>query len=284
MDKEHAALAINLIVSLHRADRAREARRICRATLALYEDVGREWGRYKQMQALHAVLNIELGNLHEGLRGLHETYPLLPEQLKRSFAGKLVETMLLSGLTPLTYAAAIGEDSPSKTVALLRFAALTQDDVMLKRFVNRVAHSELSSPSAVWMQWGRGMANVQRKQKAEHPDAIQVFENALAEERARVAVRPAQEFAYSVAGARLALALGKSAAARRYHTQAQQQLDGLEPEVSPQMLALAQHWANALEIYSQGSKAKGASEYRAMAKGFFQEFFGKGYGSYIRFL
>lgn len=281
MDKEHAALAINLVASLHRADRAREARRICRAALALYEDVGREWGRYNQLMALHAVLNIELGNMRDGLRDLHDTYPVLPEQIQRSFAGKLVETMLLSGLTPLPYATAIGEDSPSKAVALLRFAALVDDAEQLRKLQNRYADAR--HLSGFWAVWARGLAGVQRR-KGEEASPMQELEEALEAERRDMAVRPTQEFACAAAAARLALSLDNAAAARKWHADAQQRLDGLEPDVSPQMLALAQHWANALAIFPEGSKAKGAATSRAMAKGFFREFFEKGYGSYARFL
>ncbi len=289
MDKEHAALAINLIVSLHRADRAREARRICRATLALYEDVGRDWGRYKQMQALHAVLNIELGNLREGLRDLHDTYPVLPDQLKRSFSGKLVETMLLSGLTPLPYATAIGEDATSKAVALVRFAALMEDFEQLGRVVERYEGDDRTglSDDSIWQVWAHGLAATKgeaKKARGEDGDPLTGFESAVNAERGRVAVRPTQEFAYAVAGSTLARAAGNDKAARKYHDDAQTRLDSLDPTVSPQMLALAQHWANALALFPENSKAKSAAASRAMALGFFREFFEKGDGSYARFL
>lgn len=286
MDKEHAALAINLVASLHRADRAREARRICRAALALYEDVGRDWGRYQQLLALHAVLNIELGNMRDGLRDLHDTYPVLPAQIQRSFAGKLVETMLLSGLTPLPYATAIGEDSPSKAVALVRFAALMEDAEQLRKLAARYGGDESSGLSGFWQAWADGMATkgAPKKGKADAPEPLEMLQRAIEAERNNVAVRPTQEFAYAAATARLALTVGDAPAARKFHADAQQRLDTLEPDVSPQMLALAQHWANALAIFPEGSKAKGASTSRAMAQGFFREFFEKGYGSYARFL
>ncbi|MBX3459971.1 MAG: hypothetical protein KF696_08390 [Planctomycetes bacterium] len=288
MDKEHAALAINLIVSLHRADRAREARRICRATLALYEDVGKDWGRYKQIQALHAVLNIELGNLREGLRDLHDTYPVLPDQLKRSFSGKLVETMLLSGLTPLSYATGIGEDHSSKAVALVRFAGLMEEWSQLAQIHERYKGDDRLglADGSIWEAWARGLATAtgNRKKGKDDNDPVAAFEAAVNAERGRIAVRPTQEFAYAVAGARLALAAGNTKAALKYHEAAQQRLDTLDPNVSPQMLSLAQHWANALALYPDGSKAKNTAAQRAMAEGFFREFFDKGYGTYARFL
>jgi hypothetical protein len=113
---------------------------------------------------------------------------------------------------------------------------------------------------------------------------MEAFESAMASERSRGAVRPVQEFAYATAGCALARAAGKGKAARKHHDEAQQRLDNLDAAVSPQMLAQAQHWANALAIYPAGSKAREAEASRAMAQGFFREFFEKGYGSYARFL
>ena len=191
MDKDHAALAINLIVSLHRADRCREARRICRATLALYEDVGADWGRYKQLMALHAVLNIELGFMREGLRDLHDTYPVLPDQLKRSFSGKLVESMLLSGLTPLEYAPAIGDESSAKAVALVRFAGLMDDPEHVRAFLKRYAGNDRTGLPAdsIWEAYGRGLAN-------DGKDAVAGFEKAVEAERNRIAVHQNHDFAF----------------------------------------------------------------------------------------
>jgi transcriptional regulator with XRE-family HTH domain len=273
MDKDHLALAINLVASLHRADRAREARRICRAALALYEDVGSEWGRYRQLRALHAILNIELGNLRDGLRDLHDTYPVLPPQLKRSFSGKLVETLLLSDLTPLKYATAIGEDSQSKAAALVRVAGLLGDFEYIRELLNSELGAELEG--SIWRAWARGLIAA---------DTVDGFESAIEAERGRVAVRPAQEFAYRVAATRLALVCDKPKVARKAFEDAQEQLDGLDPAVSPQMLALAQHHANALELYPPGSKAKGSESLRIMAQAFFREYFDRGYGAYARFL
>jgi transcriptional regulator with XRE-family HTH domain len=294
MDKDHLALAINLIASLHRADRAREARRICRAALALYEDVGSEWGRYRQLRALHAVLNIELGNLREGLRDLHDTYPVLPTQLKRSFSGKLVETMLLSDLTPLEYAAAIGEDSNSKAVALIRFAALSGEHERLQAFFYQYKGDERTglAEGSIWYAWAEGLVQVQVTQKkrkkgragSDEVEPLKAFENALNAERARIAVRPTQEFAYAVAGARLAHAAGDRKAATRYFDEAQDRLEKLDPAVSPQMLALAQHHANALELFDSKSKSKHADTLKMMAIAFFREYFDRGYGAFARFL
>jgi hypothetical protein len=222
--------------------------------------------------------------MREGLRDLHDTYPVLPDQLKRSFSGKLVETMLLSGLTPLPYATAIGEDSTSKAVALVRFAALMEEWEQMGKFAARF---EPDLTDTVWHAWARGLAvakGMARKSKVEGVEGMEAFESAMASERSRGAVRPAQEFAYATAGCALARATGQGKAARKYHDEAQQRLDNLDAAVSPQMLAQAQHWANALAIYPAGSKAREAEASRAMAQGFFREFFEKGYGSYARFL
>jgi chaperonin cofactor prefoldin len=283
IDKDHAALAINLVASLHRADRCREARRICRATLALYEDVGKEWGRYKQLQALHAILNIELGHMRDGLRDLHDTYPVLPDQLKRSFSGKLVESMLLSGLTPLAYATAIGEDSNSKAVALLRFAALVDDFAHLKEIVDRYGDDERVglAQGSIWDVYAKGLL---RASGGEVKDVLKGFEAALGAERTRVAVRPTQDFAYAACGAHLALVCVDDKAARQYHEEAQQKLDSLDPAVSPQIMALAQHHANALRLYPEGSKAKQATAARSMALHFFRQHHEAGYGSFSRWL
>ncbi|MCC6465260.1 MAG: hypothetical protein IT463_07980 [Planctomycetes bacterium] len=281
MEKEHMALAINLIVSLHRADRVREARRICRATLALYEDAGREWGRYTQLQALHAVLNIELGNLREGLRDLHDAYPLLPEQLKRSFSGKLAESMLLAGLAPLPHAGAIGEDSTAKAVALARFAGLVEDLPALRDIVKRYGGDEKEGLGAdsVWFAYATGLLQAGGLAKAEDAPAA-ALERALVAERGRVAVRPTQDFAYSACLCQLARLGGDDKAARRHHDEAQQRMDSLDPQVSPQMLALALHHANALRLYAPEGKAKGAREAHAAAVRFFAEQFSRGYGAF----
>ncbi|MEZ5991778.1 MAG: helix-turn-helix transcriptional regulator [Planctomycetota bacterium] len=279
MDKDHAALAINLVVSLHRADRCREARRICRATLALYEDVGADWGRYKQLQALHAVLNIELGNMREGLRDLHDTYPVLPDQLKRSFSGKLVESMLLSGLTPLEYASAIGDDSSAKAVALVRFAGLVDDLEHVRTFVKRYSGNDRTGLPAdsIWEAYGRGLV-------ADAKDAVKTFEKAVESERNRIAVRPAQEFAYTACAAQLARIAGDDKKARKLHEDAQGLLDSLDEQVTPQVMALALHYRNAQEMYPESSKAKQAKSAQTAAKKFFQHHFEEGYGAFAKFL
>lgn len=279
MDKDHAALAINLIVSLHRADRCREARRICRATLALYEDVGADWGRYKQLMALHAVLNIELGYMREGLRDLHDTYPVLPDQLKRSFSGKLVESMLLSGLTPLEYAPAIGDDSSAKAVALVRFAGLMDDLEHVRTFVKRYAGNDRTGLPAdsIWEAYGRGLI-------ADSKDALAVFEKAVEAERNRIAVRPAQEFAYTACAAQLARINGDDKKARKLHDEAQGLLDSLDKQVTAQVMALALHYRNAQEMYPESSKAKQSKEAQAAAQKFFKHHFEQGYGAFAKFL
>lgn len=275
MDKDHAALAINLVVSLHRADRCHEARRICRATLALYEDVGADWGRYKQLTALHAVLNIELGNMRLGLRDLHDTYPVLPEQLKRSFSGKLVESMLLSGLTPLEYAGAIGEDSTAKATALVRFAALVDDIERVKGFHKAYSSRDkrLITEGGIWDAYARGLIGT--------GDGLDGFEAALDAERARLAVRPAQEFAYTACATHLARAAGDDRRAKRHFEQAQATLDGLDPQVTPQMMALALHHRNALELFPAGKSGK-ARETRGLAETFFRSHHEQGYGAFAR--
>ncbi|MCG3185040.1 MAG: hypothetical protein ICCCNLDF_03222 [Planctomycetes bacterium] len=279
MDKDHAALAINLVVSLHRADRCREARRICRATLALYEDVGADWGRYKQLQALHAVLNIELGNMREGLRDLHDTYPVLPDQMKRGFSGKLVESMLLSGLTPLVYAPAIGEDSSAKAIALVRFAALVDDLEHVKSFLKQYGGDDRTGipEDSIWDAYARGLTG-------ENKNAVADFEAAVNAERGRIAVRPAQEFSYMACAAHLARVAGDDKQARKYHEDAQALLEGLDKQVNPQMLALALHHRNALALYPEDSKAKQTKEARAAALKFFKKHHEQGYGAFARFL
>lgn len=279
MDKDHAALAINLVVSLHRADRCREARRICRATLALYEDVGSDWGRYKQLQALHAVLNIELGNMREGLRDLHDTYPVLPDQMKRGFSGKLVESMLLSGLTPLEYAPAIGEDSSAKAIALVRFAALVDDLEHVKSFLKKYGGDDRTGipEDSIWDAYARGLTG-------ENKNALAGFEAAVNAERGRIAVRPAQEFAYMACAAHLARVAGDDKKARKYHDDAQALLEGLDKQVNPQMLALALHHRNALALYPEDSKAKQTKDARTAALKFFKKHHEQGYGAFAKFL
>jgi hypothetical protein len=279
MDKDHAALAINLVVSLHRADRCREARRICRATLALYEDVGSDWGRYKQLMALHSVLNIELGNMREGLRDLHDTYPVLPDQMKRQFSGKLVESMLLSGLTPLEYASAIGEDSSAKAIALVRFAALVDDVEQVKATIKRYGGDDRTgiTEDSIWDAYARGLTGDGKSTVAD-------FDKSVEAERARIAVRPTQEFAYTVCAAHLARAGGNETRARKSHEEAQTLLDSLDPQVNPQMLALALHHKNALALYTEDSKAKPAKDARAAALKFFKEHHNQGYGAFAKFL
>ncbi|MHC4840510.1 MAG: hypothetical protein ACYTDT_06040 [Planctomycetota bacterium] len=267
IDKDHCALAINLVVSLHRADRAREARRICRATLALYEDMGKDWGRYKQLTALHAVLNIELGHMREGLRDLHDTYPILPDQLKRSFSGKLVESMLLSGLTPLEYAGAIGMESASKASAILRFAALIDDSDQLSAFLKRYRGSQLDDEN-LWVVYVNGLL----KKEGNGP-----FDKALTKERKRIAVRGTQEFAYSACRTHLALAAGKTKPAEKLWGETQAILDDMDEAVSPQMLALALHHRNALDM-SSGSKGKKARANTSAAQEFFAQHYDGGYG------
>jgi hypothetical protein len=279
MDKDHAALAINLVASLHRADRCREARRICRATLALYEDVGAEWGRYKQLQALHSILNIELGNMREGLRDLHDTYPALPEQLKRGFSGKLVESMLLSGLTPIHHAHAIGEDSTAKAVALVRVAALMDEQDQLRALVKRYSGDDrIGLPEgSIWETYARGLSTGNKA-------ALADFEKAVDAERGRIAVRPTQEFAYAACSAHLARAAGNEPKARKLHDDAQALLNSLDPEVNPQMLALALHNRNALALYPADSKAKDAKQHRSEATAFFEMHHAQGYGAFSRLM
>jgi tetratricopeptide (TPR) repeat protein len=279
MDKDHAALAINLVVSLHRADRCREARRICRATLALYEDVGSDWGRYKQLTALHSVLNIELGNMREGLRDLHDTYPVLPEQMKRGFSGKLVESMLLSGLTPLEYAPAIGEDSTAKAVALARFAALVGDTEQLKSLLKRYGGNDRTGipQDSIWDAYFKGLTSGGKS-------GVTEFEKAVEAERNRIAVRPTQEFAYTACAAHLARAAGDDKKARKLHDDAQSLLDGLDKQVNPQVMALALHHRNALELYAEDSKAKQAGQARKQALEFFKNHYTQGYGAFAKFL
>lgn len=277
MDKEHMALAINLVVSLHKADRCREARRICRATLALYEDVGSDWGRFGQLRALNAVLDIELGNLREGLRNLHDTYPNLPEALQRAFSGKLVETMLLSGLAPLDYAPAIGLDSTSKATALVRFAGLMEDTEAMKDLWQRYRGDEKHGlvEDSIFEVYARVLAGKENSA---------AFEKAVASEGARIAVRPTQEFAHSACASQLARLRGDEKTARRHFEEAAQKLATLDPQVNPQMLALSLHHANALKLYPAGSKAKEAKGIRDKAVAFFKESFDKGYGVFARFL
>ncbi len=277
MDKDHAALAINLVVSLHRADRCREARRICRATLALYEDVGADWGRYKQLTALHAVLNIELGYMRQGLRDLHDTYPVLPEQLKRSFSGKLVESMLLSGLTPLEYAGAIGEDSTAKATALVRFAALVDDLPALARFHKAYGarDNRLIPEGGIWDTYSRGLTG--------KGNGLEEFEGAVNAERNRLAVRPTQEFAYMGCAAHLARAAGDDKRGRKWFEEAHETLSALDPQVTPQMMALALHHRNALVLYS-GAKTGKSREYRTQAEEFFRHHHNQGYGAYAQFI
>ena len=283
MDKDHAALAINLVVSLHRADRCREARRICRATLALYEDVGADWGRYKQLTALHAVLNIELGFMREGLRDLHDTYPVLPDQLKRSFSGKLVESMLLSGLTPLQYAAAIGEDSAAKAIALVRFAALMDDFGKMKDFYKAYSSKDnrLIPEDGIWEAYARGLIAAE---KGETDNVVEDFEAVINAEHGRLAVRPTQEFAYLACAAHLARIAGEDKKARKHHEEAQATADAFDPQVTPQMMALALHHKNALELYPESSKAKKAKTIRNAALKFFKKHHEEGYGAYAEFI
>lgn len=273
MDKDHCALAINLVASLHRADRAREARRICRATLALYEDMGKDWGRYKQLTALHSVLNIELGHMREGLRDLHDTYPILPDSLKRSFSGKLVESMLLSGLTPLEYAGAIGLDSPSKASSILRFAALVDNTTELAAFFKRL-NGVMIGAESLWAIYVAGLlAN----------EGNAAFETALAHERTKIAVRETQEFAYRACSTHLTMAAGKTKAAEKLWEETQILLDKLDEGVTPQMLALALHHRNAIDIATH-SKSKSSKTNASSALEFFARHFDNGYGVFTKWL
>jgi hypothetical protein len=228
--------------------------------------------------ALHAVLNIELGYMREGLRDLHDTYPVLPDQLKRSFSGKLVESMLLSGLTPLEYAPAIGEDSSAKAVALVRFAGLMDDTEHARAFLKQYGGDDRTGlpDDSIWEAYAKGLV-------ADGKDAVANFLKAVEAERNRIAVRPAQDFAYTACAAHLARVSGDKKA-RKLHEEAEVLLNSLDKQVTPQVMALALHHRNALEVYPENSKAKQAKAARNAAHKFFKHHYEQGYGAFAKFL
>ena len=281
LDKEHCALAINLVVRLHQADRCHEARRICRATLALYEDKGHEWGRYRQLTALHGALNIELGEINEGLRQLHETYPSLPSQLKRTFSGKLVESLVFSGITDLNRAEAIGVESVSRSISLIRFAGLLGDRARLRRAAESLPQPEPGQPQqgAVYAAYGAALESAWSGDRGAAGEFLKTVE----EESERIAVRQAQRFAYVACATHVALEAGDEAEARRLFLEAQELLGGLDDAVTPQMIALALHWHNAQRV-APGKRDKTVlHELRQRAFEFFSKHLRAGYGCFRDF-
>lgn len=274
MDKDHCALAINLIVSLHRADRISEARRICRATLALYEDVGREWGRYKQLRALNAVLDIELGHLREGLRELHDTYPELPDQLRKSFSGKLVESMLLAGLAPLEYAVAIGVDASSKVSALLRFALLMDDR---DKVTELLARYESQDCDEVVRAYANHWLNAKGTKAAKE---LERFEDATDQEIDSLAVRPSRHFAHAVYACHIAVDGGVKDRAETLFKASSEWLAKLGDLANAPVLTMARHHANALALFPESTRTKTKKQAREDALAFFRDHFQNGYGGF----
>jgi hypothetical protein len=199
--------------------------------------------------------------------------------MKRQFSGKLVESMLLSGLTPLDYASAIGEDSSAKAIAMVRFAALVDDTEQVKAALKRYAGNDRTGipEDSIWDAYASGLAG-------DGKSALAGFEKAVDAERNRIAVRPTQEFAYTACACHLARVGGDDKKARKYFDDAQATLDGLDKQVNPQILALALHHKNALALFPEDSKAKPAKDARATALKFFKDHHNQGYGAFVKFL
>jgi hypothetical protein len=187
--------------------------------------------------------------------------------------------MLLSGLTPLEYASAIGEDSTAKAIALVRFAALVDDIEQVKAGLKRYGGNDRTGipEDSIWDAYACGMAG-------DGKSALADFEKAVDAERGRIAVRPTQDFAYTACACHLARSVGDDKKARKYFDDAQAILDGLDKQVNPQIMALALHYKNALALFPEDSKAKQAKDARGGALKFFKDHHNQGYGAFAKFL
>ncbi|MBZ0136377.1 MAG: helix-turn-helix domain-containing protein [Planctomycetes bacterium] len=127
--------AHNYVMILLSAHRVREARRIARATIELFD------GDHPQMRALAAAIDIELGDLRRGLDDLRRLLPDATTSYRRNIEQTLARGQLLEGSMTIEQAAAFGGDSDAKWSYLASCSAACENqewvDFVLKHGVNK---------------------------------------------------------------------------------------------------------------------------------------------------
>jgi len=273
LDAESLNEAHNLAMSLYQLSRHAEARRILQAVMTLVPPELRATPEAELADGLLGVIEVDMGEVAQGLIRLQRNVAAHADIYLGHSSGFLVRAQLLAGMLTLEAAFSLGEPSRGRALRVLQWAAWLEDKALLKRACREgIGPRPEQLPEAfVFAQYARALLAALEGDMA--PAKAYLSEQVGA--RSIAPGEPVVRFGVQMNYCRLARAAGQPAAAVKYLHEADQRLHEIPPEYTPDVLARAAHYRNALLLPGARSSLK------SDATRFFREQVSRGFGSLL---
>ena len=269
-DERASDEARRLVVALIQMNHMKEAARICRAVRDLAGAQGRNWDAYARLENTYGVIMAETGRLRKGIELIQKSLPRLVGMYRKVSEAALMKFMLWAGLLSIQDAARLGEHTDAKAEHMLQLACWQEDAEALRcalkyadapdvepiwrnTFYSHYAHALLSQFEKTALCAAKEFRSQVEKSKAAPTDAM---------DRARL----------SSAAAHLLRHCGDEKGAQEETQRAENELQSIGPEVTPDPMTLATHYRNVLALGGKVSRARK----------FFREYAKHGYACFTR--
>lgn len=254
--EEYAYIQVsNFAVALTDRRRLREARRIIRAALAFGEELGPRWRAITMLRGHLGAIEIELGNLRDGLMLLHHSHSMIREVEQKVQAteiqaqrGMIERTQLLSGA--LTLAEMLGREFPEPWFpGVIRFACWLEDPALLEAACGKAlpasphpdAHTQVSFVAAPFLR--DALAGKSRARKALDAALAELHEDT-----------PILRFMVLVLRAQVARAAKAKAESANLTAEAEKLHATLRDEFTAPLEIRATHYRNMLESGDESAR------------------------------
>ncbi len=270
--------AHNLAMSLYQLFRHGEARRILTAALALAGPDELRLPAAGLCQGLLGVIEIDMGEVPQGLTRLQGQAAAHPEVYFGHSAGFLARAQLLAGMLSPESALALGPPSRSLATRVLQWAVWLEKPGLLKRVLKECVGSkpEQLPEGFVFARYARVL--LQALEGEFDPARNFIREDVGA--RSVTSAEPIVRFGVPMSYCRLARVCGDRPAALKQLDQAERCLREVPAAFTPDVIAVAAHHRNVLLLVAPEDRRR--AELRSAAGRFFTEQVGKGFGCFMQ--
>jgi len=270
LDERRLFETCNFAASLDGAGRSREARAVCRAMLAIAQEMGLEGPGFHALECTLAAAGMSLGLLAESMGLFQRAFMSLAPKFRNRLFGMHIQNQLLAGLVgyfPSIHLWPGDVQSPE----MLRFAIWLEDPKALEHACTTWIGAGVKEPPNTLVA---GFAVAMRDVLAGERAGWRAFLDSRVEGQLSAGRADAGAFRLAVHAAQLARMAGDKSRASRQLARAGDILSQLPAEIAPPPLVLGSYWRSVLEVDARR---------RAQAQAFFLDWHARGYGCFAAF-
>jgi len=260
--------AHNYVQVLTHAGRLHEARRAARASYAMSD------GQSPTLEAAAATLDLELGDLQQGLDSLRRLIPRVPADYAHNLEHSLARGQLLEGSMTMAQAVTFGGDTEAKWSRLAGWAIFSERE------------ADLQLVAKLGIGTARGQLDPESVQAVQISCLLEVLREggATAAQRLLVHIENTQQkgdalsrISEQVLATQLFRLGGQRKQALKHLEQAQELIDNLGPELSARVELRLLHARNVLLLLEPATKSEVHQRMRRQAEALVKDLYARGY-------